>query len=657
MIMAQQLLPVALCSCALAASAASSSSALAGVTATEDSASGAAGALAIDEECRTLGSPATGVATGACALNALQMRGVRSAAAAEGAQAVTHLEGWHANRSASGGQLEGSFASSGSCSEYGCVGYMRSHACQCNSECRKHGNCCRDFEQRCGHAGTPSAEQPSGGSCAEYGCVGYVHGHACQCNSECRRHKNCCRDFEQKCGHAPAGHRHAEPTLATPPGVNLGGWLCLEDWFFSGASGRNVMTPGTQGQGRCFPPKVPSKRWSSEGLLTKQLSDSRGMRAAAAAFEAHRRSYMSDGDLRSIAALGIKTVRLPLTWAAFADALASMAPKLYGVHNPEKDTWIVPDPFYTETTAWATIPRALLADFARQAGRHGLKVLFDLHAFPGGSSDATYSGVWPQRPAFWTGRMRVGDRGATLRDCGLLIAKALVQWVEQLGAEEQVGIAGVSLMNEPAHMAAMAKEPWADERQILSWLAAAGQIFRESQLPRNGQRLYVQVVDTAFKDFLVSVTPWWPNTFSFQERHSWAVIDLHWYAAWLAGKCDGRTIPGGGFLCDQPLDEVRPLLRRCADKFSVDFFASHFEGNRACSEMSVGTYEDGRYACTDRAVLRTFLQEQVASMQEQGIEPFFWTWRMPYASVFEPGWSLKHLAGLEDPHAASFCHG
>jgi len=417
------------------------------------------------------------------------------------------------------------------------------------------------------------------------------------------------------------------------------------------------MTPGTQGQGRCFPPKVPSKRWSSEGLLTKQLSDSRGMRAAAAAFEAHRRSYMSDGDLRSIAALGIKTVRLPLTWAAFADALASMAPKLYGVHNPEKDTWIVPDPFYTETTAWATIPRALLADFARQAGRHGLKVLFDLHAFPGGSSDATYSGVWPQRPAFWTGRMRVGDRGATLRDCGLLIAKALVQWVEQLGAEEQVGIAGVSLMNEPAHMAAMAKEPWADERQILSWLAAAGQIFRESQLPRNGQRLYVQVVDTAFKDFLVSVTPWWPNTFSFQERHSWAVIDLHWYAAWLAGKCDGRTIPGGGFLCDQPLDEVRPLLRRCADKFSVDFFASHFEGNRACSEMSVGTYEDGRYACTDRAVLRTFLQEQVASMQEQGIEPFFWTWRMPYASVFEPGWSLKHLAGLEDPHAASFCHG
>jgi len=657
MIMVQQSLPVALCACALAVSAASSWSALAGVTAAEDSASGAAGALAIDEECRTLGSPATGVATGACALNALQMRGVRSAAVAEGAQAVTDVEGWHANRSTSGGRLEGISASSGSCSEYGCVGYVRGHACQCNSECRKHGNCCRDFEQRCGHAGTPSAEQPSGGSCAEYGCVGYVHGHACQCNSECRRHKNCCRDFEQKCGHAPAGHRHAEPTLATPPGVNLGGWLCLEDWFFSGASGRNVMTPGTQGQGRCFPPKVPSKRWSSEGLLTKQLSDSRGMRAAAAAFEAHRRSYMSDGDLRSIAALGIKTVRLPLTWAAFADALASMAPKLYGVHNPEKDTWIVPDPFYTETTAWATIPRALLADFARQAGRHGLKVLFDLHAFPGGSSDATYSGVWPQRPAFWTGRMRVGDRGATLRDCGLLIAKALVQWVEQLGAEEQVGIAGVSLMNEPAHMAAMAKEPWADERQILSWLAAAGQIFRESQLPRNGQRLYVQVVDTAFKDFLVSVTPWWPNTFSFQERHSWAVIDLHWYAAWLAGKCDGRTIPGGGFLCDQPLDEVRPLLRRCADKFSVDFFASHFEGNRACSEMSVGTYEDGRYACTDRAVLRTFLQEQVASMQEQGIEPFFWTWRMPYASVFEPGWSLKHLAGLEDPHAASFCHG
>ncbi|CAE8646818.1 unnamed protein product, partial [Polarella glacialis] len=32
-------------------------------------------------------------------------------------------------------------------------------------------------------------------------------------------------------------------------GVNLGGWLNLEDWFFSGSAGRNVMTLQSAGQG------------------------------------------------------------------------------------------------------------------------------------------------------------------------------------------------------------------------------------------------------------------------------------------------------------------------------------------------------------------------------------------------------------------------
>mmetsp|Transcript_8154 Transcript_8154/g.23941 ORF Transcript_8154/g.23941 Transcript_8154/m.23941 type:complete len:538 (+) Transcript_8154:69-1682(+) len=444
------------------------------------------------------------------------------------------------------------------------------------------------------------------------------------------------------------------PWLPTPPGVNLGGWLCLEDWFFSGTSGRDVSTNDHRGQGRCFPPLVPSIRWSSEGLLTKQLVDHGGYKATIKAFEAHRRTYIGEDDLRKMAALGIKTVRLPLTWAAFADALKPLSHEAYGRHDPERQMWVVPDPFYTRSTAWVTIPRVHLAEFARMCRRHGLRVLFDLHAFPGGSSDATYSGVWPQRPAFWTEKARIGGGKVPLWMTGLWIAKALVQWVEHLDREALEGVAGVSLMNEPAHLAAKASRPWAYEFQIPKWLETSAHFFRGSRLPRMGKRLYIQVVPTAFKDFLAVVPGWYARAFSPQERHSWAVIDVHWYAAWDAGRCDGRTSPGGGYHCGQPVDHVRGIMHGCVERFAGGFL-SHFDGNKACSEMSVGTYEHAQCACRDGGLLHAFLEEQVKTMGHFGIEPFFWTWRMPFGQAFEPGWSLKHLAGMENPPPGSLC--
>ena len=53
----------------------------------------------------------------------------------------------------------------------------------------------------------------------------------------------------------------------------------------------------------------------------------------------------------------------------------------------------VPDPFYVDRAAFATIPRDWLSEFLVRCSRHGIRVLFDLHAFPGGSSQGTYNGV------------------------------------------------------------------------------------------------------------------------------------------------------------------------------------------------------------------------------------------------------------------------
>jgi len=37
----------------------------------------------------------------------------------------------------------------GSCAEYGCVGYTPANACQCNDQCNDFGNCCDDYEEIC----------------------------------------------------------------------------------------------------------------------------------------------------------------------------------------------------------------------------------------------------------------------------------------------------------------------------------------------------------------------------------------------------------------------------------------------------------------------------------------------------------------------------
>lgn len=448
---------------------------------------------------------------------------------------------------------------------------------------------------------------------------------------------------------------------ATPVGVNFGGWLCLEDWFFSGPAGRNVMSAHPEGQGACLPPLVAGleQTWPSEGVLTKRLNDSLGAQAAADAFTAHRHSYIGESDLAGVAKLGIKKIRVPLNWAAFADALAPLDKDVYGSHDPETDTAIVPDPFYSDEAAFATVPRKWLADLLRRAAAHDLQILFDLHAFPGGSADGTYNGVWPSRPTFWNETVNQTLLGnnvslpTPLTDVGYWVVLGLVRWLEGLDESLLKAVAGVTLMNEPAHMASFEKNQgkrWANESDILQWLGNAAQLFRASQLPRHGVRLYVNVIETAFDDFDATVGPWWLETFSEEERKRWAVMDRHWYGAWAGGTCDGRVSQGGGYLCDQPIETVRSLLRSCIRPWAEGFAAKFGGGDGLMSvtEFSVGTFQDARLACTDRDVLSVFLEEQVSAFQDSKIEGFFWTWRMPYGNVFQPGWSLKHLAGLED---------
>jgi hypothetical protein len=351
---------------------------------------------------------------------------------------------------------------------------------------------------------------------------------------------------------------------------------------------------------------------------------------------------------------GIQKIRVPITWSMFADALAPLNNATYGQHCPEHDAVVVPDPFYKNDTALVTVPRAWFKQFLRKVADHGMQVLIDVHAFPGGSSQGTYNGIWPLDPKFWTHSTTLSENGLEqpLTDVGMMIVGKLINWVERLPEKEFRAVAGLTLMNEPAHLSAWSD--WADEQQVLGWLAQAGDWFRKSTLPSKGVKMYMNVIGTAFKDFDAVVPEWWSNTFTMTEQREWAVADIHWYSAWGGEYGSGRLTDGGLYHCDDPIEEIRPKLQTAISEFT-DGFVKNFPGLRSCSEFSLGTYDQALQACTDPANQELFLNEQVTIMNKNGIEPFFWTWRMPYGSVFEPGWSLKHALGKENSHLEFAC--
>jgi len=70
-----------------------------------------------------------------------------------------------------------------------CQQFVPGRSCQCNSLCKKYGNCCWDYDAHCS----------TGATCASYGCEQFVSGRSCQCTKECKHYGNCCADYDAQC--------------------------------------------------------------------------------------------------------------------------------------------------------------------------------------------------------------------------------------------------------------------------------------------------------------------------------------------------------------------------------------------------------------------------------------------------------------------------
>lgn len=114
--------------------------------------------------------------------------------------------------------------------------------------------------------------------------------------------------------------RPADPTrMKMPSGVNFGSWLTLEDYFFASKAAVEVATPDGKTVGSCLPPlhtdASTSPRWNSETDLLARLTKQTSLAHALRAFQTYRVSFIDfEDDLAALAALGIKFVRVPMSW-------------------------------------------------------------------------------------------------------------------------------------------------------------------------------------------------------------------------------------------------------------------------------------------------------------------------------------------------------
>jgi hypothetical protein len=393
--------------------------------------------------------------------------------------------------------------------------------------------------------------------------------------------------------------------------------------------------------------------WPSEGILVNRLSQSEA--SPEEIFTAFRENFVTEQDFIQIASLGIRTIRVPFSWSLFADVLAPLDQKIYGSHDAEWEPTVVPDPFHVDEIKMVTIPRTWFKQMLQKAAKHGLRIILDLHNMPGGSSDGTYSGIWPLRPAYWDSKTKIGNASVDLTEVGVWITKALLDWVQNDLSDlvDAGAIWGICFMNEPAHLAGI-QGKWghfATSDQVLATVSGFADRFRTSNLPDKGVRLYIQLIETAWPDsqaFDSQVTDWYQNFFTQKERYNWAVMARHFYTAW---GCNGMITQGGAYQCDEPNDKIRAVLNTCVTGFAKDF-AMKFHGLRAVTEWSIGSYWDANLACGNSEVLRAIFEENIKAFAlispEIQIEPVFWSWKMPYGPKFQPGWSLKSFAGMDE---------
>jgi len=385
--------------------------------------------------------------------------------------------------------------------------------------------------------------------------------------------------------------------IKMPSGVNFGSWLSLEDYFFAGGGAVEVATPDDKTVAACLPPLHTGQgpRWQSETDLLANLTKEYGLSVALKVFHAHHVSFIDwENDLAALAALGVKHVRVPMSWCLTDHDPSTIDPAHHSNRTDEAlaKAFTCDDPFFGGVQ-WPAVPRDIITGFLRACASHGITASLDIHTYPGATSIGTFSGLWPRWPRFWT-----HDRpDAPKEDVGRGLLRDFIKWMESLqetDPEAFEGLLAISPMNEPAHLAGLfgpggvmpdkksflpdlppemaqrfltdlnsfsddsyTSVPNGPHLRVLLWLRDAVELFRESSLPAFGKELHVNIHESILRPNVLPhndgkdpggrhpgatriLAAWWRGITTEKERSSWAVLDMHHYHAW-EPTCQGAS--------------------------------------------------------------------------------------------------------------------
>jgi len=501
-------------------------------------------------------------------------------------------------------------------------------------------------------------------------------------------------------------------SIIRPDGVNLGGLFVLEDWFFSSPDlGQLVSTPcgSVIGSSELFANgyapsghAVPKFNWSSETDFvyklrnTYQFTDEQVIDL----FQHHRDSYFNKNGLDSLNAnfkslqqMGVKSVRLPITWAiTYPDHAYTIYGTTGSVTVPQvtdNRSRLIQDPFYKDLK-WVSIPVQQLEQVLQIAAQNNIKVLIDIHAYPGGSSEGTFNGVWPKHPLFWTAMQSIDGKPAYQQNFQTIFG-SLVNWADKLVTDSKkadiaAGLGGLTPMNEPAHLFGIhagcsASESWGitSYTQVLDTLQLAIDQFGKSALPnkdpKKNVKLYMNVIETMYNghgNVMQDFGNWWKGIATADQRQKWAVLDMHHYVAWdSAHQCntclndalatDLKThetiITKAGFeridKCSAWFKDLRTELGLNDGSLisSSEFSAStHFDTHQSCSSGVIPSLKIANSA----EYRNYFVQQQLRYAQQGNVETYFWTWMIPYNTNFQNEWSWFSICNSAG-QSSDFC--
>jgi len=288
---------------------------------------------------------------------------------------------------------------------------------------------------------------------------------------------------------------------------------------------RNCQGGGNLFGAQCLPPLLPQQQWHSETDLFHTVMEQQGALRALQVFRAHRMTFINETDLIHLASVGIRHVRIPISWCLTDASYDDDMWNHYKFHNGNDDAWLLehftcPDPYY-EDVLWPAIPKSFLEQTLNTCASLNITAILDLHTYPGATSIGTFSGLWPRWSRFWQ-----YDNPTSEKDRGRTILKEVIHWLEHLDPATLAGLRGLSPMNEPAHLSgslnatlqyvpllppdvsnsyqdeltgsAVTPFPNGTHLRILLWLRDAVQAFRESNLPNLGKELNLNIHESIF---------------------------------------------------------------------------------------------------------------------------------------------------------------